>query len=146
MGIKLTDKKFFGELLNLDFPGLIEIKELVKTEDYKACRKVFAEFFRGFLNPESFFSMYREGSDVKITDELIDKAEKACRHYVVCCETPYDFNFAPIDWEFNPTYNGFVEWPFVLNRHAELLNLAKAYRATKTNNMQKPVLSFLKAG
>lgn len=130
-GPLLSDKRFFGEILNLDFNGLEKIKEYIKSEDYKACRKVFAEFFRGFLEPEKFFSTYSEGDKVILTDELTDAAEKACRHYFNLLDTPYDFGTGPIDWNFNPTYNGFAEWPFVLNRHFELQTLAKAYRASK---------------
>lgn len=131
MPIKLTDKKFYSELLDLEFEGLSEIKECIKAENYKAAGKVFASFLRNYLNPETFFSSFNEGSKVELTDELLDKAEKACRHSFDILNTPYDFGSNPIDWEFNPTYNNFAEWPFVLNRHFELLTLAKAYRATK---------------
>lgn len=131
IGPKLTDEIFFGKLLNLDFEGLENIKAPLEKGNYAACRKIFAEFFRNFLKPDVYFSTKNEGEKIEATNELIEKAEEAYRHYVICCGTPYDFEGREIDWEFNPTFNGFVEWPFVLNRHSELLTLARAYRATK---------------
>ena len=130
-GPLLSDKRFFGELLNLDFKGLETIKEYIKSEDYNSCRKIFANFFRDFFKPEIYFSTCPGGDKVIITDELIDAANNACRHYFSFLDTPYDFKNEPIDWDFNPTFNGFAEWPFVLNRHFELQTLARAYRATK---------------
>ena len=44
IGPLLTDERFFGELLNLNFNGLEKTKEFVNSKDYKSCRKTFANF------------------------------------------------------------------------------------------------------
>ena len=141
-GPLLSDKIFFSELINLELEGLKEIKELIKIEDYKACRKVFAAFFREFLEPDKYFkssagnlegnSLDENGSyRLPTNDEIINEAEKACRHYMVSCGTPCDFGEKKVDWYSNPTYNGYKEWPWQLSRHAEFSTLASAYNMTK---------------
>ena len=47
-------------------------------------------------------------------------------HRFVSCRVPYTFG-EQIDWEFNPTYNGYKEWPWQLNRHPEWRSLAQYY-------------------
>ena len=54
-GPLLSDKKFFSELIDLNLKGLEEIPGLLDKDDYKACRKVFAAFFREFLEPDKYF-------------------------------------------------------------------------------------------
>ncbi len=141
-GPLLSDKKFFSELINLNLKGLEEIHGLLDKEDYKACRKVFAAFFREFLEPDKYFkssagnlegnSMDENGSyRLPTNDEIINEAEKACRHYMVSCGTPSDFGDNKVDWYSNPTHNGYKEWPWQLSRHAEFSTLASAYNMTK---------------
>ena len=141
-GPLLSDKKFFSELIDLNLSGLEEIKELLIKEDYKACRKVFAKFFKSYLEPNKYFksssgslegnTLDENGSYCLPTNEaIIEDAEKACRHYMVSCGTPSDFGENKVDWYSNPTYNGYKEWPWQLSRHAELSTLATAYSMTK---------------
>ena len=130
-GPAIDDEIFFGQLLDYTVPELVNIQKKALCGDYINCRKLFAEFFRKELKPEKFFkSIFKDGR-VEMTDELYDKAEKACRHYMVSCGTPYDFGKENrVDWFFNPTYNKYKEWTWQLSRHDELLTLARAYRAT----------------
>lgn len=140
-GPLLSDREFFCELIDLELNGLESIKELIKTEDFKACRKVFAEFFRNYLEPEKYFGsknmvsedkMSEDGSYTSLDDsETIEAAEKACRHYMVSCGVPSDFGDKKVDWYSNPTHNGYMEWPWQLSRHPELSALASAYSLTK---------------
>ena len=46
------------------------------------------------------------------------------------CGVPYQFKDHKIDWEFNPTYNGYREWPWQFARMNFLPDLAAYYRKT----------------
>ena len=129
IGPILSDARFFGELLDGTYPGLETIPALAEKGDYKACRKVFAEFIRGYLQPETFFKTRPNGGEVEWNADLEEHAERACRHYMESCFIPHQFG-EKVDWFLNPTYNGYPEWTWQLSRHAELQTLAKAYRVT----------------
>ena len=129
-GPVLTDERFFGELLNCTFPGLEEIPALAEKDDFAACRKVFADFFRGFLRPETYFSSRADKGVVNMTDDLVTDAENGCRHLLTSCGTPHQFG-EKVDWFLNPTYNKYKEWTWQLSRHHELESLARVYRVTK---------------
>ncbi len=133
----ISDEKLFNEVIDLNFPGLERIKSESNKKNYAECRKILAETFRKSLVPDLFFTTLENNGEVEETKELIDSAEKAVRHYVVSCGIPYDFNGKPIDWTFNPTYNGYKEWSWQLSRHNEWTTLARAYRATKNKKYAK---------
>jgi hypothetical protein len=126
----LSDEKFFSELLDCSLSGLEQIPQAAADKKFELCRKIFADYIRNVLRPEKFFNSLREKGKVKPTDDLIDKAEKACRHYMVSCGIPYDYGSSEVDWFFNPTYNNYSEWTWQLSRHDELVTLSRAYRAT----------------
>ena len=130
----ISDKELFDEIIDCSYPGLGEIKNCT---DYNKCRKILAEVFRKSLNPTLFFSTMEDNGNVELTDELIDNAEKAVKHYVVSCGIPYDFKGEPVKWTFNPTENQYKEWTWQLSRHNEWTNLARAYRATKNEKYAK---------
>jgi len=130
IGPLLTDARFFNELLDTTQPGLEAIPAAAAAGDYAKCRRIFGDYVRASLQPEVFFTTLEDGMKPEWTEELADGAEKACRHYMVSCGTPSDFKGQPVDWFSNPTYNGYMEWPWQLSRHHELQVLAKAYRAT----------------
>ena len=130
MSTKLTDARFFSNILDTSLKGLEDIPSLATEGKFKSCRKILADYVRKNLQPENFFSTLPDNGKVEKTPELLEGADKAVRHYMVSVGIPYDFGDAPVDWMFNPTENGYKEWPFQLNRHREFQTLAKAYRAT----------------
>ena len=101
-GPLLTDARFFGELLDTAYPGLEEIPALAEKGDFAACRKIFADFFRGFLQPETYFSSRADKGVVNMTDDLVADAENGCRHLLTSCGTPHQFG-EKVDWFLNPT-------------------------------------------
>ena len=130
IGPLLSDKIFFGELLNCSLPGLEGIPSAAASGDYTECRHQFGVYVRSMFQPEVFLRTLKDGTTPELTAELTDNAQKACRHYMVSCGIPCDFNGQVVDWFSNPTYNQYCEWPWQLSRHAELKTLTKAYRAT----------------
>ena len=140
MGPLLTDKKFFTEIIDCTLKGLEDIPSYAQKEDFASCRRIFAEFFRNYLEPEKYFSAKTKGMVNNMSkggrykdaegDEIIEAAEKACRHYMVSCGIPSDFGENKVDWYSNPTHNNYMEWPWQLSRHPELNTLATAYTMT----------------
>ncbi|MBE7051074.1 MAG: hypothetical protein E7395_00695 [Ruminococcaceae bacterium] len=126
----LTDHKFFSEIVDTSIPELNILKKYTAENNYQKCRRVFASYVRCVLEPEKFFSTYQCTQPEQSKDDILENAEKAIRHYMVSCKIPHDFGNKKVDWTFNPTANGYIEWPVQLNRHAELETLAKAYRLT----------------
>ncbi len=128
-GPLLTDKEFFECGINADISSLEALKDALGCGDYKTCRKIFAEYIRGTLDADTFFSRLHY-SDNFDEENVIRKAELAMRHIMTACQIPHDFKGECVDWFSNPTFNGYQEWTWQLNRHAELLTLARAYRTT----------------
>lgn len=130
MAIKITDKEFFTSLLDYEIKELAGVKCAAEKEDFSLCRKLFSAYVQDTLNPDKFFETLFDKSDAENKEELIENAEKACRHYMVSCGIPCDFGDNAVEWESNPTPTEYKEWTYQINRHMELLTLAKAYRLT----------------
>lgn len=129
--MRLTDTEFFINCLKTDTEELQNIHDLANEGNFAECRKILAAYVRGLFDLDKFFKTTTAEPTVPMSDVVIEKAENAVRHYVVSCGMPYDFKGETIDWTLNPTENNYMEWPWILNRHEEWLNLARAYRATK---------------
>ena len=46
LGPLLSDEQFFGECLNLDYPGMEAVKEAVADKDYRSCKKKWHRYIR----------------------------------------------------------------------------------------------------
>ena len=46
LGPLLSDEQFFGECLNLDYPGMEAVKEAVADKDYSLAKKEIASYIR----------------------------------------------------------------------------------------------------
>ena len=60
--------------------------------------------------------------------QIASRARKTMNFEFSECGTPHRFETRKIDWNFNPTYNNYREWPLQFARHRFLPNLAKYYR------------------
>ncbi|GAB4558884.1 MAG: alginate lyase family protein [Anaerolineae bacterium] len=131
-GPRLTDERFFGELVDTSRPGLEEIPAAVARGDFATARRLFAAEARRSLQPERFFRMRRsfEGRSYMYPGESIaEAAERILRLELVSCGTPHRFE-GEVDWTANPTFNQYREWTWQLSRHHEWAILAQRYRET----------------
>ncbi len=124
---RLTDERFFSDCLDTSLPGLSEIPALVKKGDLAAAKHIFADYVRRTLDRERAVGI--PDDDDLARETTMKEAERVMAHTFVSCRVPYTFGDV-IDWEFNPTYNGYREWPWQLNRHPEWRTLARAYVMT----------------
>ena len=122
---KLTDREFFLEKINMDIPEFQNIPLLVQQEDIEAAKRIFADYIRSFFKEEDKLESRKE-SLLSSFDTLKKEAERVKGHTMIACRVPYTFG-EKIDWTFNPTYNGYKEWPWVLNRHHDWMYLADYY-------------------
>lgn len=130
MAIKISDKKFFTELIDYSIAELSAVKEASEKEDFSLCRRLFAEYIRDSIEPKKFFSAVPGRNEPQPDKDTIEKGDNACRRYMVSCGIPCDFGENEVQWESNPTPTGYREWTFQINRHQEFVNLARAYQAT----------------
>lgn len=134
IGPVMSDREFFEERLDLELPGMAAVKKAVKTAGetgaYEAARHAFAEYVRESLEPERFFSMpYEKPENVYRRPEETDleAAKRIVSHCLISVGVAHQFGDV-VDWEANPTYNGYQEWTWQLSRHNEWKELAYVYR------------------
>ena len=139
-GPLLSDETFFNECLNLDYPGMEAVKAAVKTShDYQKARKAMATYIRQTLDADRFFEIPYEIPEniYKLPGESDAKAaERICNHTLVSVGVPCEYGKDnPVDWEANPTYNGYKEWTWQLSRHNDIKLLAHEYNKTKNEKL-----------
>lgn len=133
-GPLLDDREFFLDCLNLDYEGLEEVKKYAGQEDFDGARRELAAYIRGYLRPERFFQIpYEIPENVyKFPDESDEDAcKRICDHTLISVGVPCEYGKGQtVDWQANPTFNGYEEWTWQLNRHNDIKLLAHEYRKT----------------
>ena len=142
LGPLLSDEQFFGECLNLDYPGMEAVKEAVEAaggKDYSLARKEMASYIRKTLDADRFFEIPYEIPEniYKLPGESdAEAAERICNHTLVSVGVPCEYGKEnTVDWEANPTYNGYKEWTWQLSRHNDIELLAHEYNKTKNEKL-----------
>ena len=125
---RLTDRQFFLECVDASIPALASLPALAEAGDFAAAQKIFADYVRSAADPIRYIAPEKE-SLLARREALIEAAEKVMGHTFVSCGVAHTFG-EKIDWELNPTYNAYKEWPWQLNRHPEWRTLAQAYTVT----------------
>ncbi len=145
-GPRTSHREFFEEHVNLEIPELSGIKEALGKDDIPAADKIFADYMRkspdiGKLTAAWKREVQSLSGDRK--ESFIKKARDIMDYHFVSCGIPYHFADHKVDWEFNPTYNGYKEWPWQLSRHPEFSHLAKYYLLTGDENAAKTYSDML---
>ncbi|MBO5109843.1 MAG: alginate lyase family protein [Clostridia bacterium] len=131
--LTITEKQFYTELIRNDLPGLENLGKIYETEGTAAAEKCFADYVRANLPYDKFFSMpYAPDENewrMKGEDDLVT-GEKILALNIMSCKHAHQYEGGVVDWNLNPTYNGFPEWTYQVNRHHEWRLLGKLYRET----------------
>lgn len=139
LGPLLSDEQFFGECLNLDYPGMEAVKEAVADKEYSLAKKEMASYIRKTLDADRFFEIPYEIPEniYKLPGESDAKAaERICNHTLVSVGVPCEYGKEnTVDWEANPTYNGYKEWTWQLSRHNDIKLLAHEYNKTRNEKL-----------
>lgn len=137
----VSDAYFFGECLNWEAGGMEAVRIAAEREDYPAARHALAQVIRDWAaeKREGLLTIpYEMPENAVILPE--ESEEEACRriqkHVVVSVGVPCDFGAENrVDWESNPTYNGYREWTWQLNRHHEWKMLAHQWNLTHDDTL-----------
>lgn len=125
VGQILTDRDFFN-VINLDYPGLEQIKKSVKEGDYGNAKKQYVNYLKQRTSPKWFFNWRdKEKNKNELWVDLIE-AERYVNNEMLSCGTWYSFG-KKIDWTSNHSPNNYDEWTWQLNRFYHWTVLGKAY-------------------
>ena len=133
IGPLTSHEEFFTKCLKLDRPEFAGISDAVACGDIAKADKIFADAMRAYPKSKILRDVWAKevatyGAEYRET--LKKRAADVMDYKVVSCGVPWHFADHKIDWEFNPTYNGYKEWPWQLSRHPEWSLLAKYYLMT----------------
>lgn len=129
-GPRLSDAEFF-QSLDLGLPGLEQVAEAARREDWTAARIAFGRYFRQRSTPRWHIQPKPPVKSAKPLSSK-SKAESLLRHEWTWNKQHFNLG-ADIDWSSNPMNEGeskTPEWNASLNRHFHLRELADAYVAT----------------
>ena len=147
IGPRTSHKEFFLEHLDLTRPEFSGIAEAVANGDIAKADKIFADAMR-FKNPQKDKLLAVKKKEVaslsqKAIDGCVARAKDIMDYKVISCGIPWHFADHKIDWEFNPTYNAYKEWPWQLSRHPEWNVLSNYYLLTGDENAAKTYADML---
>ena len=149
MALTVTRETLFTKLLDTSLPGLESIDRIYLEKGSAAAEEVLAAYLREtlpvrarlyFSQPDNYIENAWRTSDE--SDEAV--AERILAHKLMSCGVLHDFGAKkPIDWFFNPTYNGYQEWTWQLSRHHEWRLLARMYRRTKDERYVRGLVDLM---
>ena len=133
-GPRTSHKDFFLKYVDLDRPEFHGIRNAAEQGDIALADRLFADAMK-HCNPQKELLRNEWATGVAHLSEkerakLLQHAEDAMDYKMNSCGIPWHFKDHHIDWEFNPTYNNYSEWPWQLSRHAEWNALARYYLLT----------------
>lgn len=138
-GPTLSDEELFQQWLSLDLPEMAQVKQRVEVADWTAARHALAEAIRQMSVPDGFFDIVYEPPENVVmtpTETEQEACERIKKHTLISVGVPCVYGEGnPVDWEANPTYNGYKEWTFQLSRHHELKMLAHQYHLTGDDSL-----------
>ena len=119
---------FFGKYVDCTIPALKGVPEKMAAGDEAGANKLFADYVRATLDPMRVNRDWIEGSLTKKGKaDMRRHAERIMDYHLSACGVPYHFKEHKVDWLFNPTYNGYREWPWQLGRQPFFTELARYY-------------------
>ena len=119
---------FFGKYVDCTIPALKDIPAKMAAGDEAGANKIFADYVRATLDPMRVNREWYEGSLTKKGKaDMRRQVERIMDYRLSACGVPYHFKEHKVDWLFNPTYNGYREWPWQLGRQPFFTELARYY-------------------
>ncbi len=142
----ITDEKFFCETLDTTIPELSTIAETFKTKGLEAAEKQLADYVRAAADPDTYFKTpyyARENAWAYNDEDDFAVCERIMKGTLISCGFAHTFPNCEVDWESNPTENGYKEWTWQLSRHHEWRCLGHCYRETGDERYAEAYVKFL---
>lgn len=127
-GPRLSDSEFFSAL-NLDYPGLEEIKQAVSNNDLAKAKSEFVKHIRNRETPKWHFDWRNRPENPDSTGFDTSTVDRYARNELVSVGVWHDFG-DDIDWSINPMENKYREWTWQLSRHHFWRAMGRAYWKT----------------
>ena len=128
--MKLSDKLFFSDKLDLTVPELKMAADAYASGDEGRACKLFADYIKKTVKKDLILAnpyMPQEGVPDGYTEE--EYWDMILEGYVYSVGFLHKFEGGRVIWDHNPTYNGYIEFGFHLNYTCEFGHLANAYQA-----------------
>lgn len=109
------------QIMNLDYPGLAQVKVAVDDYDVRRALDALTTYFRQRIEPDP-------RSLIGPDETLIERADQALQHEFTFYHDSATIPGPGIDWTYRPTQDW--EWTWALNRHQWWPALVGAYLAT----------------
>ncbi len=112
-GPLLSERDFFTRCLDVAIPALAPIPGLVAAGDMAGARKIFSDHVRRTLRPELVIGEWlSETNSAARRRALKAKAAQIMRREISTLGCTWQFENGNVEWEFNPTFNGYREWNY----------------------------------
>ena len=136
-GPRLTELDFFRNHVDATVHGLEKIPERVAAGDMAGAERLFADHVRRTLKPET---VNRDWLGKAYPPEKLAALAKSVRNtldyrFSAAGAGWHQFKDRKIDWTFNPTFNGYREWPWQFNRTEFWTDLAEYYTQTQDESI-----------
>ena len=132
-GPRLTAEDFFRNHVDATILGLEGIPERMEARDLAGAERMFARHVRRSLRPET---VNRDWLEKKYSQQELADLRKKVKltldyRFSAAGAGWHHFKDHKIDWTFNPTFNGYREWPWQFNRTEFWTTLAEYYTQTQ---------------
>jgi len=139
-----SDESFFDKI-NLDCPGLEEVKRAVNNQDYETAKQKFVEYMRNRTSPKYFFDWHKKDQLVQLYRENYGNIEYK---YITLADSTFDhiFTFGEETRDLGEDINwrqGVNEWTALLNRMQWLIWLGRAYLFTNDEKYSNEFISLI---
>ena len=146
-GPLLSELDFFTNRLDTTIPAFAGIPARVTAGDVAGARKIFADHVRKSLRPDFVLAGWKEKQNTPASiKSLREKAALVQDHTLNTLGTSWHFE-GPVEWEFNPTYNGYREWNYHISYFDCGDPLAELYLLTHDESLARSwrelLLSFI---
>ena len=142
--MKLSDKSFFLEKLDLSIPELNAAAKAYERRDEETACRAFSEYIKKAIKREIYLKKPfrpQEGVPDGYTEEQY--WEMILEGYVYSVGFLHKFEGGRVIWDHNPTYNGYIEFGFHLNYMCEVGHLANAYLAKKDERFARRFVDMM---
>ena len=131
--MRITDLELFDRHLELSIPEMKKARSLFLEGKEDEAVSTFVKYFKSTLRDDIIFSFRPQpltdgcpvGYDMKGYADLIVDGHMYAIGFL------HKYENKKVVWDYNPTFNGYVEYCFHLNGHGDLSALAYLYRETK---------------
>ncbi len=142
--MRLSVSEFLSAKLDYSIPALAGIPQMIAAGDIPAAEAAFADYIRKNLDPDRYFRIpftpLNTGREILREESYEQAAERLSKGGIVSVGFCHYFPGGIVDYNINPTPDGYVEWTQV-HRHHEFRMLGKLYR---DNLDEKYTETFLK--